>query len=321
MIFTLLPAAYAPIGAPLYCALGDVTTSMVEVRIILSPGILLGTKRMVGHTNPRFDIAPYLQGCLRFNLASDEATGAQVATDRQLVVHLEAEADGEVISSAPFLLRVACSEEPTSALLTCLPGNRLLAPAESDELTILADAPQPIRLVATGRDGSVTLQEYIIPAQSLWRFRIRAADFPDADTVLFDASPIGVIRYTMLDAPEGSCRLAWRNSRGGVDHYTFPIVERVTTTIEKERACNDIGVRVIRALGEEQIVLRSAYEQEEMMRGLKELLTAEEVWRVGKNGYEAIDVLTDEADIYHHGSLSTLVIKIRSTQKNKSLWN
>ena len=237
------------------------------------------------------------------------------------MIYLEAESDEEQITSAPFILRPALQSETPTALLTTLPTERLLAPDESDELLFLSGTPQPLHVVVTGRDGSVTADTHIVPGSGLFRFTLRGADFATADHILIDGTPTGTIRYTMLPAPEGACRLAWLSERGSLEQYTFPLVERVACRVTKNRSYGAEGYTVQRAESEEQIQLRSALEGDEMLSALRGLLTAEQVWMRTAEGFVRVDVLSEEADIHRHGILSSLALTIRPTLKNTTLWS
>lgn len=321
MTFSTLPTSYAPIGQPLWCSLSGVADPQVEVRILLSDDTLLGVKRFVGDASPTFDLAPYLRRVARFSPSGDRSTGVASAADRQLMIRLEAVSASAMISSPLMIFRPADVEEQPTALLTTLPTERLLAPDEWDELTFLADAPQPLRVVVTGRDGSTRVLSHVIPADTLALFHLAAADFPDADQLLVDAGACGAIHYTILPAAEGACRLAWASRRGSIEHYTFSVVQRVEFAVEKVRGYGEEGYCVGYCEAEERLVLQSALETDAMLNGLKELLQAEQVWLVQASGYERVDVLTEKAEIHRHGLLSSLTLTIRSTQKNKQLWN
>lgn len=321
MHFSTLPPAYAPIGQPLICTLSEISTETVDVRILLSSGVLLGTKRFVNAVSVSFDLAPYLRGQLRITPSAKEATGVVVATDRQLMLYLEAESASEQITSAPFIVRPALQTETPTALLTTLPTERLLSPDESDELLFVSHTPQPLKVVVRGRDGSVRIDSHIIPGSGLFRFTLRGADFADADQILIDGSPTGSIRYTMIPAPEEACRLAWISERGSLEKYTFPLVERVTCRVTKNRSYGAEGYAVQRTESEEQIHLRSALEGDEMLSALRGLLSAEQVWMRTAEGFVPVDLLSEEADIHRHGILSSLSLTIRPTRKNTTLWS
>lgn len=321
MYFSTLPSAYSPIGQPLICTLSEVSASTVDVRIRLASGTLLGTKRFVNSVAPSFDIAPYLRGILHFTPPTDDPTGVVAAIDRQIMVYLEAETEEQQITSAPFIVRPATPQESPTVLLTTLPSERLLAPDESDELCFLSQTPQPLKVVVTGRDGSIRLDSHIVPGSGLFRFTLRGKDYLDADQILIDGGSTCSIRYTMLPASEGACRLAWLSERGSLEQYTFPAPERISTHVSKQRHYGAEGHTVQGVESEERIHLRSALERDEMMQGLQGLLTAKLVWLGTEAGFVPVDVLSDEAVIHRHGVLSSLSLTIRPTLKNKTLWN
>lgn len=319
MTFSSLPDNYAPVGKPLVCTLSGVTDARVDVRIVLSPNILLGTKRFVGQSAPTFDLAPYLRRAAAFSSLVTNTTGITAAADRQLMVHLEAESDSENCSSPSMIFRPAQFDEQPTALLTTLPSERLLAPDETDELTFLAAQAQPLQLVVSYRDGSQEVQTHVVPSHTLALFRIAAADFPEANRLVVDAGGCGTISYTLLPAAEGACRLAWMSSRGSLEHYTFPVVQRIEYAVEKERGYGEQGYCVGQLEREERWVLQSAFECDELLDGLKEILSSDQVWLVRPTGYERVDVVTDRVETHRHGVLSSLTIAIRSILKNTKL--
>ena len=67
--------------------------------------------------------------------------------------------------------------------------------------------------------------------------------------------------------------------------------------------------------------LVSAYESRGVLEALAGIIDAPEVWIVKEEGYEPVDVTTDEATIHRHGTMSCLEIDIRSTRKNAITWN
>lgn len=322
MTFDLLPAQHAPCASSLRCSVVDVTASPLVIRIFHGDGTLLGQKRFTDVTEASFEIAPYLRGLVDFQLPTETSSGIESAADRQLAIYLEAETPDERVQSPLLILRPADEESAKPALLTTLPRERLLAPGEWDELSFLVgSSPHPLKIVEYRRDGTIHDAVQMLPMAALWCYRVAADDYPEADTLLIDAGTLGTLRYTFLPAPEGSWRLAWQSHRGSLEHYTFPRVERVEQTIERNRAYGDKGHLVTSLEREERLILTSALEGEEWMQALAEILVAEHVWLLREGLYTEVDILTDEAEIARYGTLRSLTITLRSRLKNDLLWS
>ena len=320
MTFSQLPPAYAPTGQPLLCTLSAITAPVVEVQIHLSSHGVIGIKRFVNQSSVTFDLSPYLARRAAFRIPL-ETSRVEVCSDRQLMVTLVAVTESEQIETAPFILRPARDAESPTSLLTTLPTERLLARDEMDELTFLTRNPQPLQIVVTHRDGSVTSQTQVVPGSGLFRFRLVAADYPDAEQILVDGSPTAVVRYTLTSPLECGVRIAWHSSRGSLEQYTFPVVKRMEQQVTKKYAYGADGYRTTHCESEERMVLLSALESEEMMHALKELLTAEQVWMLRGGAYEAVDVISESSKINGEGHFSTLTLTLRSKFKNKPLCN
>lgn len=316
--FSSLPEPLSSIGGALPVTLAGLTDPTADLRLYADDGTLLGMKRVVAQQDEAtIDIAPLLRRVVRY-APMRGATELFTDTDRLVRVRFEAECEGVIVTAAAHAY--FASDEAVSAPLCCTtqPRERLLATDEWDELTFLTDGPLTITLTAEGRQG-VTSEQFKSYLGGAVLLRIAAADFPDAHAITVDAGDYGVFRYTLIAPIEGSVRLAWRNRLGGIEHYTFPIVTRKEWVVHKERAYGAEGYCLAAIEREEQWSLRSAYEVAARCEALTELLSAEEVWRVTEEGYEAVDVLSDAASVEQNGSLQLLTVTMRAAQKGGRL--
>jgi len=90
-------------------------------------------------------------------------------------------------------------------------------------------------------------------------FRLDTRDFPEAETLTVDAGACGSVAYTVISAPTGARRLAWRSSAGGIEHYTFPVEKSESVETIRQRAYGAEGHLVARTRAERRTVLVSAY--------------------------------------------------------------
>lgn len=211
--------------------------------------------------------------------------------------------------------------EPAAAptLLTTLPAVRLLPDGSSEELTLLTDAAQLVTVIARSGD-TTTAASYSVPEAGMHLFRIDARDFPGAETLTVDAEACGAVDYTLVAPPCGSVRLAWRSSAGSLEHYTFPTETEAVVETVKTRAYGPDGY-VQTGEPEWRRTLRSAFEVRPVLEALAELTCSPAVWLVTAEGYEPVEVVSEDGVVHRHGTMSCLEITIRPARKTLMPWN
>ena len=152
-------------------------------------------------------------------------------------------------------------------------------------------------------------------------FRLDTRDFPEAETLTVDAGACGAVAYTVISAPTGARRLAWRSSAGGIEHYTFPVEKSESVETIRQRAYGAEGHLVARTRAERRTVLVSAYEPRATLEGLSEVLSSPDVWLAEDDGYTAVDVVTEKRVLHRHGAVTCLEIEIRPKRKTGMPWN
>lgn len=306
--------------------------------------------------------------------ATAEAVGTPVPETSATVGADAAETVQTVVAPARTFL--PCAEAPVApALLTAMPRERLIAPGECDELTLLHDGPLTITVTAEGGDATahgsgadtgfagkmsnasavsdaadgVKRAELRVTADNIGKsetervgpnaaerasvrtfrsgegvlhlFRIDTRDFPGAERLTVDAGGCGRVAYTLLPAPEGARRVAWRTAEGSVEHYTFPVEKAVRLKTCKTRACGCEGVAATIDDTESRLSLESACEGRGVLRALAGLTASPQVWLAEGDRYTAVDVLTDEAEVPGPGMPGTFGLLLRPTCKPSLPWN
>lgn len=222
-----------------------------------------------------------------------------------------APASNAATSSATAPVRTFLAAPATApALATILPRERLIAPDEAEELTLLTDGPCTVTVTARrGRTAAAKSYRSEEPGPHLFRLDLR--DFPETETLSVDAGACGRIDYTVHPPyPEG-CRLAWRSEAGSIEHYTFPVVQRIARQVEKHRIRRSDGISVRTTDDERRIVLRSALETRTMLAALSGLIRSESVWIVRGERYLPVDVVTPAVDIRRRNEPAVLELEIR----------
>lgn len=323
MQFSLIPPENSPLGGAIRYEVRHNTAEDIDVQLLdATTGVTLAAKRFASVTSAGFDAAPALRRCLRYAPEAG-ATGFLSAADRHLKVTARAlltnhQDIAETADIRTFLPGARIPEG--SEILTSMSLGRLIPEGACDELTLFSEEKCSLTVSAVSAD-SVTAENYASPNSGLQVFRLDTRDFPGAETILVDAGACGTVSYTVVPAREEAVRLAWRSREGSIEHYSFPIVESATHHTDKVRAEGADGVVVTAAKSDFRARLVSAYESRGVLEALAGIIDAPEVWIVKEEGYEPVDVTTDEATIHRHGTMSCLEIDIRSTRKNAITWN
>lgn len=320
-LFTRTPLSGAPLGGPIRYAVAGSEPQNFDLRLYEAGSrTLLGARRFTGVASFECDVAPLLRRAVRFTPATGP-TGLHEAADRSIAVVAEAagSVDGTV-EAAPRTFLPTARAAAAPALLGPMPRERLLAPGECDELTLLHDGALVVTVVATG-GGAERVRTYSAATGGLHLFRLAADDFPAAERIEVDAGACGRVGYTLLPAPEGAQRLAWRTAEGSIEHYTFPAAVCETLTVAKRRARSAEGHVAVATGCERRLHLRSACEGRAVTEALAGLLAAGEAWCCAGEEYRPVDIVTDRATLHRHGALGTLEVEIRSTAEELLPWS
>ena len=191
-----------------------------------------------------------------------------------------------------------------------MPLERIIPAGAADELTLLTNGSCSITVTGASRDAT-TAENFRILKMGLHLFRLDTRDFPECETITVDAGTCGAVRYTVIPASQNAARVAWRSHAGSIEHYSFPIVRSTTLHISKQRAEGVDGHLITGSETARETLLVSAYETQEILEALAEIVSAQQVWLVDGETYSPIDVLTEEVVIQRLGTLCSLELLIR----------
>lgn len=320
--FTRIPEFYAPLGGQALYTFESDRPGTFDVRIAdAASDKMLGALRFTEVTEATFDAAPVLRRALRFTPATG-GTGISQATGRQVMADVKVyegpEATEAVAEAGLCLLLGTDRDAKAPALLSSMPRQRLIAPGECDELTLFCSRSGAV-IVTAQRGRDFTAESYRIPSPGLFLFRLDTRDFPGAETLTVDTGECGTVVYSLVEAPQGAVRLAWRSAAGSFEHYTFPVVASECVKASKRRATDAEG-QAVAVAGSAEVRRRivSAYECEAVARALAEIVSSPDVRIARGDEYTPVEVLTEELDVRDEGELRSLEIEIR---KNRTVWN
>ena len=313
MKFIQTPELYASLDQEVRYVIQQDNPGNIDIRIRdLNTETLLGTKRFTETTEASFDLAPRLRNFLEFTPSTGN-TGFKTATDRTVIAQVEAYETGSdhsnTISTGITLIPGDRPAIP-SEIRTSMPLERIIPAGAADELTLLTNGSCSITVTGASRDAT-TAENFRILKMGLHLFRLDTRDFPECETITVDAGTCGAVRYTVIPASQNAARVAWRSHAGSIEHYSFPIVRSTTLHISKQRAEGVDGHLITGSETARETLLVSAYETQEILEALAEIVSAQQVWLVDGETYSPIDVLTEEVVIQRLGTLCSLELLIR----------
>ncbi len=305
--FTRIPAQHATLGGSLnYTFASDAPATFLLRMTNARTGRHISTVRFVGVSGATFDVAPILRRTVSFKPAVGD-TGLSMASSRYVEVDVALyDAEGTTLlvaaSTRTFIAAVPAVVFPSIA--TTMPAVRLLGYDECEELLLLPDTAQTLRVRGEGTT-EIAEREYALEAMQPVILRIDARDFAGAESVTVDGGTCGTVTYHLMPVQAEGVRLAWRSSRGSVEHYTFPVVcER--------------GVVAEGSASRERWRVVSAYESEAVVGALAEMLSSPQVWVSGRNSYIPVEVTTKSAVVRRAGAMSMLEIEFLTTENPQS---
>ncbi|MFR9652976.1 MAG: hypothetical protein SNG47_04095 [Rikenellaceae bacterium] len=204
-----------------------------------------------------------------------------------------------VDASSPCKFIKNSIDAPLEGLLAASSLQRTIAPDEQDIIAIRSSQNINISASAYLPSGELSVQSlYDISAEDddIFFIRLNAADFPSAaaiDLSIDWGEASSTINYTIVRRAERQVRIAWINSMGGTEHYSFPRIE--------SESIDESGKRVIGCT--------SAYEPYETIAALGEASFAPYAWLVDESGYRPITIQSGTFNIIVDGELSLAELK------------
>lgn len=320
MSFLSIPRNYAPGFAPQhYLYVND--RAVEELTALLSDtrsGEQIASLALRNRWNPDVEVSAFLRRMAQPTPFDDGQTGLHAPEQRTMTLSMTIA--GEAAIDRIFF--PATSTTANGEALTLLPAVRLLGADEADEISIHCQSNASATLVVTTQTGSETHQ-YEATAAGVVLFRLDAAAFPDAsafDLTITVGDRQSVFHYEIVPSFGSGRRVAWLNEKGGIDRYTFPMVEQRRYDIERKRCyLAESGYTQSEASFEEHLSLGSAYEPVAVLDALARIASAPAVWIAGDDGWTPVDVVTDTLRIERSGKLQYLELEIRPRQKGVRL--
>lgn len=321
MQFSILPKQYASVDGEILYTFDQDQPQTVDFRVIeQSSNRLLGAKRSTASGSVAFNIAPIVRNQISIVPRVSRTGFLSSGSNRTVTVRVEAvESDtGEVIDTADersFLAGDLADTNP--GIRTTMPRDRIIPADCVDEITLLTNSDCTITVTAQNADTTIA-ESYRAEGAGCHIFLVSPGDFPECGTITIDAGSFGEIRYTVVPASDEFARLAWLSHVGSVEQYSFPVVRSTLLRSSKQRSEGLEGHLVTAVDTSREMTFVSAFEREEVLEALAEILSSRNVWIFRFGGYVPLDVLSEESVIRQSGSLCTTEIVARP--KNNQQW-
>ena len=318
MIFKTLPQNGASWHSPLLYSLEfDQREEQVEVEIYdLLSSSTLGCIKLYNLSSAEIDIAPYIRSYMLNNLLDKHTAVIQHSADACRVV---IRAKG--LESEPRLLFRSDISTGQIGFLSTIIDQGTVAVGEVIRLTLLAT--QSINLVVT-RPSEGGIEVYSFKAEGVpCEIALPINVAQEGENILIratcDGEYVGLCRYRVVGRDESAVRLAWVNSKGGMECYTFPQSVKRSIVVKSEDVEGECGWyrRITGSSVVRRLVMIGAT-QGEVDRVLDALLSPK-VYRC--DGWEsmAVQLLTDTLNYDDHGRLRRLEFDINEEWKGGAI--
>ena len=320
MSFYKIPQNYAPGFAPQrYIFINDAAAATLTARLSdARSGDAVAELLLRDLWMPEIEVSSFLRRMAAVFPFEAETTGLYAPTTRTTALAVAIGND----KAADRIFLPATRATQAGEALTSLPATRLIGAEEADEVSVHCRVHCSATLTATC-NGVPTEHAYSVSAEGVALFRLDAAEFPDTESFDLKLTADGIesaIHYEVTETPDGSRRLAWLNDTGGIDRYTFPLVEERRYEIERRRlSLEEAGHIQSETVGEQRLRLGSAYEPAAVLEALAQLAAAPAVWAATGDGWTEVDVVSDTIRIERPGKLQHLTLEIRPRKRGGRL--
>lgn len=255
---------------------------------------------LYGVTSAEIDIAPYIRKYVtKESVSNTKGVSISKAAVKSAVV-----VNG--VSSASAVFYAASLENTRPGVLSTTPDNPRISLGESIHITLygLSNVNISIQHIATKSH----IRTYSIATNGLpveFAYPLNAADNGltaiNVDIVI-DGRRVDIWSYKYVSRENPSQQVVWYNSRGGVESYTFPKVER---------SCYEAILKGDNVVGRSTTwQLTSAYESPEEIARVEEMLFADNIYVSNNGAYQRVELLTRK--LLH--SAKNLQITIRQNE-------
>lgn len=291
----------------------DVTIEVVD----MASEEVLARKLLRSVTTAEVNVAPYLLPNEEYTPSKSTHTTFKAAPSRCCIVR-----SGDDFS-APITTSVNRYRVSLPTVVSAMPSLRTISYGEVDEVLILTNGADILtaNIVAdTGESLSIDYSAATGAAILLISTKDFGKKFRTLEVeLLCNGEYFGSLRYTVMPLHKGAVRLAWISRSGSIERYTFPLGVKSQLNSVKESIDTPEGRRVVRAVSESILSLKSRYEASATIEALAEIVSSPRVWLEGATGCREVEVTSSTVDKNLFNEPDIVAINIREWRKEEPL--
>lgn len=319
MKFTSIPSNGADWNKPL---LYTIETDESDSESVAVDIIDVNTRQSIGSftiytsATKSFDIAPYL----RSQASIDPVVQQSGIAISPSAFYVKVVANG--VESLPRIYYRAPIDYTISTILSDAVESDEVSAGDIFKLTIYA--PKRVVVRVTRYWLSPKVYEYSIDTQSKpveFSYLFTSTTTQDKFTIEVFCDSVLMKSYSRSCVQStGTQTLLWYNPRGGIETYPFPKQTRLCCRAEIENLQDGMGAYTRLSGATTRSVLCSAYESEERIKHLAEIILSPRVytWRGGE--CQEVRLAKREIEFNNRGQLLSLDIEIEEKWKGGRLW-
>lgn len=271
----------------------------------------LGIKRLYAQGAASVNVAPYMRRVFAVEPLCGGMVGLGRAVGRVAMCYLEAPG----FTSAAVPLTCGTVDAEVNEMLSAAPETVKIRPGERDEVSLVTGTVIVTPFIVFNHEGvdhidnsfsacSVAgMVTMVVDADEIASRLGSAVGVPASEIGEFTVelrSGTGVAatvlhrRYSIDRTSRGGRRLAWVNSYGAVDYYTFPVVPESRVSGRCTRILTSGGYRTVATAAESTETLMSEPCDEGMAGWLAEIMSSPAVWTIEGERFERVEVAGGE---------------------------
>lgn len=279
--------------------------AVVEVVDAIS-GATLGTRRLYGISRAEFDVAPYVRNAIG-EATPLSATLSRSPSARKIIVR----ANG--VESEERLFFRATLDTSAPQILSATKQSSVVAHGAKICLTVFAQ--EEVRLTIVDRRAT-TSETYSAIATSGMPVDIAVAtsfyagdNIPLTLKIVCDRKQTYTLDYTIVEPTSSSYSIAWYNTQGGIESYTFPRAVRESIGAELMSAVRGRAPRLRGVVARYRLL--SAFERQEEVERLVGVIFSPEVFEVGDEGCSRVVLENRTISFDDHGGLRRVELCVK----------
>ncbi len=296
------------------------TPQDINVEIVdASTDEVVATKLLRDTLTATINIAPYIRSVGGYSPSTMQQIGFREVPTAAYKIRI-----GEVESEEIRVSVNRCEVGALPAVITDTPLLREIAQGENDEVMVVVPTGSTIYAEVATEGGETHYYEYT-PEGEVASVVISAADLALEDrnfevTLLCDGSELCTLRYRVATPLKRAVRLAWIAESGAIERYTFPMVSKTNTTLEKQSFMGEEGIHSVRSRAKQTLSLCSRFEPRAKMEALSQIATSPMVWIEQEGEWQTVEVPTSQVEYNLFGEPNYISLEVSLWQKEASIW-